>query len=84
MPKSIPAPTPVLNRLRAAAGLLPLIESGLSDGKLSGERAALMLAFCEWAVQAESDQPEELRLATQVRESLERLSARLPTLQATP
>ncbi len=42
-----------------------------------------MLAFCEWAVQAESDQPEELRLATQVRESLERLTARLPRLQAT-
>jgi hypothetical protein len=38
-----------LNRLRAAAGLIPIIEAGLNDGKLANERAALMCEFCTWA-----------------------------------
>ena len=38
-----------LNRLRAAAGLIPIIEAGLGDGKLANERAALMCEFCTWA-----------------------------------
>lgn len=38
-----------LNRLRAAAGLIPIIEAGLGDGKLANERAALMCEFCAWA-----------------------------------
>lgn len=78
MPKVLPPPTPVLNRLRAAAGLIPLIESGLSDSKLSIERAALMLAFCEWAAQVDSQEPDELRLATQIQEGLDRLKEPQP------
>jgi len=42
MSKQIPPATPELNRLRAAAGLIPIIEDGLTDAKLSAERAALM------------------------------------------
>lgn len=38
-----------LNRLRAAAGLIPIIEAGLGDGKLGSEKAALMCEFCTWA-----------------------------------
>lgn len=44
-----------LNRLRAAAALLPQIEAGLSDGKLTHEKAALSAEFCQWAL---SDVPE--------------------------
>lgn len=77
MPK-IPEPTPSLNRLRAAAGLLPMIESGLADSKLSRDRAALMADFCSWAVSSEfQGEPEAERLAADVREGLDRVSALL-------
>jgi len=42
MSKQIPPPTPEINRLRAAAALIPIIESGLLASKLSIERASLM------------------------------------------
>ena len=49
--------TPVdksLNRLRAAAGLIPIIESGLAKSQTSHERAALMCEFCAWTITATS------------------------------
>lgn len=77
MAKSLPIATPTLNRLRAAAGLIPIIEAGLSDGKLLVENAALMAAFCEWAVTIVSDDPEESNLIEIVKQGLERLNVRL-------
>jgi len=69
-----PSPaTPELNRLRAAAGLIPIIETGLADGKLTIERAALMASFCEWAVTFEVQDAEEKRLVDLVAEGLKRL-----------
>ena len=63
MSKQIPPATPELNRLRAAAGLIPIIESGLTDSKLSAERAALMASFCEWTTEKRSTDPEGLGAA---------------------
>jgi hypothetical protein len=77
MAKSLPIATPTLNRLRAAAGLIPIIEAGLSDGKLLVEKAALMAAFCEWATTIVSDDPEESNLIEIVKQGLERLKVRL-------
>jgi hypothetical protein len=77
MPKLIPAPTPTLNRLRAAAALMPIIESGLSDGKLSIERAALMASFCEWAAKADVASDDERLLAQTIVSSLNPLKDRL-------
>ena len=76
-----PAPaTPELNRLCAAAGLIPIIETGLSDGKLSIERAVLMASFCEWAVRLETQDAEQKRLVEIVTEGLNRLRARMNSL----
>ena len=49
MPKTIPTSTPQLNRLRAAAGLIPIIEDGLFQKTISVERASVMASFCAWA-----------------------------------
>jgi hypothetical protein len=66
--------SPALNRLRAAAGLLPLIESGLRDGKISRDRAGLMAEFCSWAADQNADAGEvSIKLATEIRDGLERL-----------
>ncbi len=77
MPKSLPTPAPTLNRLRAAAGLVPIIEAGLTDGKLSPERAALMASFCEWAIQDPIRNEDESRLAESIHQWLERLKLQL-------
>lgn len=67
-----------LNRLRAAAGLIPIIEAGLGDGKLANERAALMCEFCAWAAGHGEDLGQEgEKLTSQVQNSLGRLQARL-------
>lgn len=70
MPKTPSPATPELNRLRAAAGLIPIIETGLTDGKLSIERAALMASFCEWAVTFETQDAEQIGLITVVADGL--------------
>jgi|APLak6261658528_1056013.scaffolds.fasta_scaffold91656_1 hypothetical protein len=77
MPKSIAAPTPTLNRLRAAAALIPIIESGLSDKKISVERAALMVSYCEWAAQTNVESDDERSLAQTILCSLNILKDRL-------
>lgn len=63
-----------LNRLRAAAGLIPIIEAGLSDGKLASEKAALMCEFCTWAA-GQGDQlgDEGDKLTSALEEGLSRL-----------
>lgn len=76
MPKSLPPPSPELNRLRAAAALIPIIESGLIDSKLSAERAALMASFCEWAAEITPSDPEESKLSESISRGLERLKLR--------
>lgn len=77
MPKSIPEATPSLNRLRAAAALLPIIESGLRDSKLSTDRAALMATFCEWAAQHPPGTESEDHLISEIRAGLDRVKQSL-------
>lgn len=68
-----------LNRLRAAAGLVPLIEGGLRDGKISDERAGQMAQFCAWALAGEAEAAgsgeESRKLAAEVEAGLRRLGA---------
>lgn len=67
-----------LNRLRAAAGLIPIIEAGLGDGKLANERAALMCEFCAWAAGHGEDLGQEgEKLTSQVQNSLGQLQEKL-------
>lgn len=68
--------SPELNRLRAAAALIPIIESGLVDAKLSAERAALMASFCEWAAELGPSEPEAVKLSQDIRDGLQRLKIR--------
>jgi hypothetical protein len=72
---AIPAATPALNRLRAAAALIPIIESGLADSKIAHDRAALMAAFCEWATECAPTNSEEEKLIARIKDGLERLAA---------
>ena len=66
--------SPALNRLRAAAGLLPLIESGLRDGKISRDRAGLMAEFCSWAAtETIPDSSEASILNLEISQGLNRL-----------
>jgi hypothetical protein len=68
-----------LNRLRAAAGLIPIIESGLTRSQLSTDRAALMCEFCAWALDHDTagDKVSE-KLVQEIREGLERIRSTLP------
>ena len=77
MPNQIPPEIPDINRLRAAAALIPIIESGLADSKLSVERAARKASFCEWAVANVPDDPEAIRLAQTVAGGLKRIKMAL-------
>ena len=80
MTKTTPPPTPERNRLRAAAALIPIVESGLNDGKLSDERAMQMIRFCEWAVTSNTLEPDEVALKSAVADGLARLYMRLDTV----
>lgn len=83
MTKTPPPPTPERNRLRAAAALIPIIESGLDDGKLTEEKASQMIRFCEWATNSEATDQDETALKVAIRDGLVRLEARLhPEVQA--
>ena len=75
--QQIPAPTPEINRLRAAAALIPIIESGLLESRLSVERAALMVSFCEWTTENVPDDPDVVKLAETVGNGLKRIKAAL-------
>lgn len=77
MPNQIPPPTPEINRLRAAAARIPIIECGLAESKLSFERASLMASFCEWITETRSDDPDVVRLAETVGNGLKRIKMAL-------
>jgi hypothetical protein len=77
MAKKLPLSTPAINRLRAAAALIPIIESGLAESRLSAERAALMASFCEWAVESPIGDPAALRLVESIGTGLRRIKDRL-------
>jgi len=79
MARQIPPATPELNRLRAAAALIPIIEAGLSRSTLSVQRALLMAAFCEWSTVQVPDDPEATKLAETVDCGLRRLHSLLAT-----
>ncbi len=71
-------PSTALNRLRAAAGLLPQIMAGLADGKITVEKAALSAEFCLWALDgADQAGPEGSDCAKSLRQGLETLSGML-------
>lgn len=76
MTKAPPPPTPERNRLRAAAALIPIIEAGLGDKKLSEERARQMAAFCKWTIRCEVMDLDEINLKEQIQVGLQRLSHR--------
>ena len=78
MPNQIPPPSPEINRLKAAAALIPIIESGLLASKLSVERAALMASFCEWTIENVPDDPEVVTLAEIAGGGLKRIKVALP------
>ena len=80
MPNQIPPPSPEINRLRAAAALIPIIESGLLASKLSIERAAIMASFCEWTVEQPSDDPDVVKLAETVGSGLKRIKMALSSV----
>jgi len=68
-------PSPTLSRLKAAAALLPFIQSGLADSKLSPDQAACMAAFVEWAANITPDSDFEQRLVDDLTASLSGLKA---------
>ena len=73
MAKSLPDTTPQLNRLRAAAGLIPIIEDGLTKGTLTPDRASLMAAFCAWAHDQSCEDVDTQALAKTISDGLERI-----------
>jgi len=80
-------PTPERNRLRAAVGLIPLIDAGLRDGKLSEARVRQMIAFCHWAASGEVSDPDLRDLQAQIQGGLQRLDeqinvSRIPAVTA--
>lgn len=81
MSKLPPESSAQLNRLRAASALIPIIESGLAEGKLSIERATLMGAFCDWASKLTPEDSDQVRLVEQIDEGLERLKAKYSNLE---
>ena len=58
--------SPTLSRLRAAAALIPLIQSGLADTKLSREQAASMTSFIEWAASSTPEDDVEQQLVNEL------------------
>lgn len=77
MTKTPPPATPERNRLRAAAALIPIIESGLIDGKLATDRAIQMAHFCQWAMNSETTEQDAVALKEIIRSGLLRLDDRL-------
>ena len=72
-----PVPTPQLNRLRAASALIPIIQSGLANAKLSRDRAVQMTQFVEWTTHCTPEDATEQALVAEVTAGLHRLQATL-------
>ena len=77
MPKISTPSSPTFSRLNAAAALIPVIQSGLADTKLSRERAASMTAFIEWVTTTEPENSAEQKLLDELTAGLESLKAAL-------
>ncbi len=77
MPKISNPSSPALSRLNAAAALIPVIQSGLADTKLSREQAASMTSFIEWAASSEVENAAEQKLLEDLTAGLERLKVAL-------
>jgi len=77
MAKSLPDTTPQLNRLRAAAGLIPIIEDGLTKGTLTPDRASVMAAFCAWAHDQSGEDVNTQALAKVISDGLERIELKI-------
>lgn len=58
--------SPTLSRLRSAAALIPMIQSGLADTKLSREQAASMTCFIEWAASSTPEDDVEQQLVNEL------------------
>jgi hypothetical protein len=84
MPKKISTATPQLNRLRAAAGLIPIIEDGLLQKTISVERASVMATFCAWAHDQSVNDSEAEALAKDISEGLERIETAIGTCNCGP
>ena len=70
-----------LNRLRAAAGLIPIIESGLAKAQMTPDRIENMCHFCVWALQAEPEGDlETTKLRGEIQEGVERIKAAVALL----
>ena len=69
--------TPEINRLRAAAALIPIIEAGLAESKMSIQRASPMVTFCEWATENVTDDPLVVKLAKTIEIGLKRVKETL-------
>lgn len=73
-----------MNRLRAAAGLIPIIESGLAKAQMTPGRVENMCHFCTWAMQAEPEGDiEATKLRGEILEGLERIKASVKLLEMT-
>lgn len=77
MPKISNPSSPALSRLNAAAALIPVIQSGLADTKLSREQAASMTSFIEWAASSEAENAAEQKLLEDLTAGLESLKVAL-------
>lgn len=66
MPMISALSSPALSRLRAAAALIPMIQSGLADMKLSREQAASMTMFIEWAASSTPENDAEKQLVKEL------------------
>ena len=77
MPMNTTPPSPPLSRLRAAAALIPLIQSGLADTKLSREQASSMTLFIEWAASITPENDDEQQLVKKLTVDLAGLKAAL-------
>lgn len=72
-------PNKPLNRLRAAAALIPVVELGLFSGKMDLERATYMAEFCVRSIEKCAEDNEESRqLILKIKEGLDRLKIILP------
>ena len=78
----VPVASPEINRLRAAAALIPLIEAGLAESKMSIQRASPMVTFCEWATENLSDDPHVVKLAKTIEIGLKRVKETLAAVES--
>ncbi|RTL50148.1 MAG: hypothetical protein EKK46_13695 [Rhodocyclaceae bacterium] len=84
MPK-LQTSTPNLNRLRGAAGLIPLIEDGLQTSKIPPDKAFMMAAFCSWALLGvDQHSPETDKLTADIQHGLDRIRTHLSQAESEP